>query len=299
LAERQERDTGITFLFEPLRSLPASSAAVMVRDSDGHKTRFTLSTQPETDFYFGIHLANSDMSAVATRWRAVLQPGDQIEMREALPDEVHDVIEPTPLVCADRPVDPPHDPQLWAALGEGALLRPILQDFYTRVYADPQLAPFFVGVTQQRLIEKQYSFLHQILTASPVFFGSRPRNAHHWMVISEDLFDRREQIMRDCLKTHGLSEKWIARLLQVEGHYRQDIVKSAPVPLQIGGVSFPLDGFDELPVDVGSLCDGCGGEIPRGSVVRYHRRLGTMFCTPCQGIPTGTQRDMADAPEQE
>jgi truncated hemoglobin YjbI len=179
------------------------------------------------------------------------------------------------------------------------LLRPILQDFYTRVYADPQLAPFFVGVTQQRLIEKQYSFLHQILTASPVFFGSRPRNAHHWMVISEDLFDRREQIMRDCLKTHGLSEKWIARLLQVEGHYRQDIVKSAPVPLQIGGVSFPLDGFDELPVDVGSLCDGCGGEIPRGSVVRYHRRLGTMFCTPCQGIPTGTQRDMADAPEQE
>jgi len=282
LTERQEGDAGITFLFEPLRSLPASSTAVVVRGTDGHNTRFTLSTQPEIDFYFGIHLPNTDRSALATRWRTTLQPGDQIEMREALPDEAQELAEPALLAATDHPIDPPHDQELWAALGEGTLLRPILEDFYARVYADPQLAPFFAGVTQQRLVDKQYSFLHQILTGSLVYFGSRPRNAHHWMVISDALFDHREQIMQDCLKAHGLAEKWIERLRQVEGHYRQDIVKAAPVPLQIGGVKFPLDGFEELPVDVGSLCDGCGGEIPAGSLVRYHLRLGTLFCSRCQ-----------------
>jgi ferredoxin/truncated hemoglobin YjbI len=285
LAERQEGDAGISFLFEPLRSLPVSTTAVVVRDSAGHKTHWALSTQPEIDFYFGIHLADSNRSALASRWRTSLQVGDQIEMREALPNEVLEAEEPSQLAAIERPIDPPYDLELWAALGEGTLLRPILQDFYARVYADPQLAPFFVGVTQQRLVEKQYSFLHQILTGSPVFFGSRPRNAHHWMVISNALFDHREEIMLDCLKTHGLAQKWIARLLQAEGHYRQDIVKSAPVPLQIDGVDFPLDGFEELPVDVGSLCDGCGGEIPAGSMVRYHLRLGTMFCTQCQAAP--------------
>jgi truncated hemoglobin YjbI len=299
LAERQEKDAGITFLFEPLRNLPVSSSAVVVRDTTGHKTHFALSTQPEIDFYFGIHLANNDMSALAMHWRTSLQPGDQIEMREALPDEAQELAVPAPFVSTERPIDPPHDPELWAALGEGELLKPILQDFYARVYADPQLAPFFAGVTQQRLVEKQYSFLHQILTGSPVFFGSRPGNAHHWMVISDALFDHREQIMLDCLKAHGLAEKWIARLLQVEGHYRQDIVKSAPVPLQIGGVDFPLDGFDELPVDVGSLCDGCGGEIPPGSMVRYHLRLGTIFCTQCHAIPADNKRQGVCAPEQE
>jgi ferredoxin/truncated hemoglobin YjbI len=297
LAERQEGDAGISFLFEPLRSLPVSSTAVVVRGTDGHKTYFALSTQPEIDFYFGIHLADNDISALAQHWRTSLQVGDQIEMREARADEVLAPVETTPLVSSERPIDPPHDPELWAALGEGTLLRPILQDFYARVYADPQLAPFFAGVTQQRLVDKQYAFLHHILTGSPVYFGSRPRNAHHWMVISDALFDHREQIMLDCLKAHGLAEKWIKRLLQVEGHYRQDIVKSTPVPLQIDGVNFPLDGFEELPVDVGSLCDGCSGEIPAGSMVRYHLRLGTMFCTQCQVMPAGNQRSIAHEQE--
>jgi ferredoxin/truncated hemoglobin YjbI len=293
LVERQEDDAGITFLFEPLRSLPTSSTAVVVRHSDGQTKRFALATQPEIDFYFGIHLRPNDSSALATHWRDTLQPGGQIEMREALADEDQEAVEPTPVVPTERPIDPPQDPELWAALDHGALLRPILQDFYARVYADPQLAPFFSGVTQQRLVEKQYSFLHEILTGSPVFFGSRPRKSHHWMVISDDLFDHRERIMQDCLKTHGLAEKWIERLLQTEGHYRQDIVKSAPFPLQVDGVEFPLDGFEELPVDVGSLCDGCGGEIAPGTVVRYHLRLGTLFCPQCQAGPADNNRPTA------
>ena len=53
---------------------------------------------------------------------------------------------------------PPPDAEMWAAMQEGALLRQILTTFYTGVFEDEILKPYFVGVTKQRLIEKVYSF---------------------------------------------------------------------------------------------------------------------------------------------
>jgi truncated hemoglobin YjbI len=275
-----DQQGGITFLFEPLRSLATTITAVVVRDEAGHKARYTLSNQPEIDFYFGIHLPANDLSDLAARWRNHLQVGAQIEMREALPSDSIETSVSTP-PDGSRPKDLPPDPELWAALNNGALLQTILQNFYARVYADAQLAPFFSGVTQQRLVEKQYSFLHQLITGNKVYFGNRPRTTHHWMVISDELFEHREHIMLACLQAQGLSEKWIARLQQFENHYRPDIVKSTPFPRQIDGVDLPLEGFDELVMDVGSMCDGCGGVIAPGETVRYHLRRGTTFCARC------------------
>jgi Bacterial-like globin len=157
----------------------------------------------------------------------------------------------------------------------------ILDDFYTRVYADPQLMTFFSGFTQQRLVEKQYSFLHQAMTGNKVYFGNRPRNTHHWMVISDALMDHREQIMLECMQAHGLEDKWIKRWLAIEAYYRPDIVKTEAFPRQLNGVDLPLEGFEELLIDVGCVCDGCTSVIEPGETVRYHVRMGTIFCTRC------------------
>lgn len=282
LEQRHEDLHGITFLFEPLRNLSPSIAAVVVRDAKGHKARYPLANKPETDFYFAIHLPASDHSELAMHWRHNLQIGAQIEMREALADGGVEAIFPTAsTISSARPKDLPPDPELWAALDDGKLMHAILEDFYTRVYADAQLAPFFTGVTRQRLVEKQYSFLNQAITGDKVYFGNRPRNTHHWMVISEELFAHREGLMLDCMRAHGLAEEWIARWLTIENHYRPDIVKTTPFPRQIDGKDLPLEGFEELVLDVGTMCDGCGGVIEPGETVRYHLRLGTTFCARC------------------
>jgi ferredoxin len=90
---------------------------------------------------------------------------------------------------------PPPDPEMWAAMQNGVLLKQILTTFYTWVFEDDILKPYFDNVTKQRLIEKVYSFLYQIFTGEKVFFGERPRNGHHWMVITEDIFAHREALM--------------------------------------------------------------------------------------------------------
>jgi len=185
-----------------------------------------------------------------------------------------------------NPRDIPPDPEMWAALEEGAMLSRILNDFYTRVYEDPRLSPFFDGVTKQRAVEKQYSFLKQLFTGERVYFGDRPRNAHHWMVISNELFDYREAVMVDCLRRHGLPEHLVARWRAVEDFFRSDIVKDKPWKKRLGDIELPVEGYEETVLEVGSLCDSCGDAIDAGITVRYHLRLGHVYCPTCMDKTT-------------
>ena len=176
---------------------------------------------------------------------------------------------------------PPPDPELWAALGEGTLLMAVIQDFYGRVFKDERMSSFFHGVTMQRSIEKQFLFMRQILTGEKIYFGERPRNAHHWMVISDELFDYRANIMLSCLREHGLAEPMVQRFHAIEEFYRCDIVKSAPFPRRMGDIELPLEGFNELVLDVGTLCDSCEREVAANEKVIYHVRLGKIYCSDC------------------
>lgn len=175
----------------------------------------------------------------------------------------------------------PPDAEMWQALDDGARLSAILNDFYTQVYDDPRLSPFFHGVTRQRAVEKQYLFMRQLFTGEKVYFGDRPRNAHHWMVISNDLFDYREGIMVATLRRHGLPEHLVERWRTVEESFRGDIVKDKPVPKKIGDIELPLDGYEELELDCGAMCDSCGEAIEAGEKIRYHVRLGEVYCPIC------------------
>ncbi|NOX43746.1 MAG: 2Fe-2S iron-sulfur cluster binding domain-containing protein [Gammaproteobacteria bacterium] len=176
---------------------------------------------------------------------------------------------------------PDPDPEIWDALQKGALLTKILADFYQQVFKDPRLASFFDGVTERRAIEKQYNFLRQVFTGEKVYFGDRPRNAHHWMVISDELFDYREELMASCLRNHGLAEFLVKRWRAAEEIYRKQIVKSKPWNKIIEGISYPVEGFDELILSYGTLCDNCHNEVSVGEKVRYHVRLGTVYCKTC------------------
>lgn len=177
----------------------------------------------------------------------------------------------------------PPDPELWAALGEGKLLNRILTEFYDAAFEDVRLSPYFQGVTKTRLIEKVYSFLRQMFTGEKLYFGNRPRNAHHWMVISDELFDYRESLLVECMRRAGLAEPMVERWRRVEERYRGDIVKDEPWNRIVDGFPQPVDGYGHEIISVATLCDGCGDEVAAGEKVSYHRRLGTVACARCSG----------------
>src|SRR5512139_2311450 len=181
---------------------------------------------------------------------------------------------------SDRREFPP-DPEMWAALKEGEVMAAILTDFYTRVFEDPVLSPYFTGVTKQRLIEKVYSFMRQIFTGEKLYFGDRPRNSHHWMVIPDEIFDYREALMASCMRRQGLAEHLIGRWQAIEESYRGDIVKAKPFARVIDGVELPVEGFGHTVLEVGALCDSCERVLDPGEEVRYHLRLGHIYCDAC------------------
>jgi len=144
------------------------------------------------------------------------------------------------------------------------------------------LFPFFEGVTKQRLIEKQYNFMCQVLTGEDVYFGERPRNAHHWMVISDELLDHREELMESSLRRFDVPEHLIRRLRALEEIYRKDIVKNKPWKKIVFGKELPVEGFDEMIMDDATLCDSCQQEISVGEHVQYHVRMGKVYCKACR-----------------
>jgi NAD(P)H-flavin reductase/ferredoxin/truncated hemoglobin YjbI len=190
---------------------------------------------------------------------------------------------------------PPPDPDLWSQLGNGAILKEVLRDFYEIAFEDDRLGPFFVGVTQQRLREKQYSFLRSLMLGTRDYLGQRPRNAHHWMVISDDLFDYRLERMTDCMRAHGLSEALISRWHAFEEFFRADIVKHQPIARTLNGQPLRLDGFEDMTLDEGTLCDACIQGIDAGSRVRVNLRLGTVYCRPCFNLERGPGSDRPEA----
>lgn len=180
------------------------------------------------------------------------------------------------------------NPEMWAALKDGELLSEILDDFYTQVYADPQLSPFFKDATKQRAVDKQYLFLKGIFTGIKCYFGERPRNAHHWMVISDELFDYREKLMEETLRKHHLSEDLIQQWRAVEEIYRKQIVKDKAFGKKVGGIEIPAEGYAEDTLTVGSMCDICQAELAAGTKISYHVRTGKVYCPACKTeIPSG------------
>lgn len=175
--------------------------------------------------------------------------------------------------------------ELWDALDRGEGLRGILEAFYERVFQDPRLEPFFHGVTRQRAIDKQYEFLSDLFTGGGFYFGLLPFNAHHWMVISDELFDYREALFDECVRAHGIDEHLARYWRATHEMFRREIVKHRARGIFVDGVEHRVDGFVEETVHMDGLCDGCGGEIRVDEVATFHRGTGELFCDRCAAKP--------------
>ena len=173
-------------------------------------------------------------------------------------------------------------PAMWEALKEGEGLEEILTDFYTRVYADPVLVSFFNRITIERSIEKQFSFLRSIFTGEKCYFGDHPKGAHNWMVISNELFDHRENLMEGCLLDYGLPEALIKKWRDIEEVFRSVIVKDTPKDIVCGNIRKPSEGYIMEVVEVDTLCDACGDEVNAKQEVICHIRTGEVFCGQCK-----------------
>lgn len=261
----------VRLLFEPRGTLRYRKGQTLrVVTADGPEPEIVLTSDPEVDLVLQGELRLGEGASLPPELGPNAEFGAEFQVRGPFDGRPAEAL-PAPAT----------DPALWGELGCGATVRAVLEAFYPKVYADARLGPFFQGVTIQRSIDKQYAFLRQRMTGEKTDFVDTPRNTHHWMIISHELFELRQSLMEETLREHGLSESQLRRWTRLEEHYRPDIVKSHVWPRLEGGVEVMNEGFARERLLEATLCDHCGAEVDRGTEVLYHRRTGAVSCPAC------------------
>jgi hemoglobin len=112
------------------------------------------------------------------------------------------------------------------AVGGGPAVSAVVNDFYDRVLADPQLAPYFEGVDMPRLKRHQALLITQVLGGPDNYDGRPLDEAHAGLGIDSDDFAAVAGHLVETMRDAGVPEDIIARAGAAVAATKSDIVES-------------------------------------------------------------------------
>lgn len=115
----------------------------------------------------------------------------------------------------------------------------IITTFYDRVFDDVFIGYFFSGLDKQTLIKHQIAFvthmlgynegqssdLYQGKYAGKPYEGKPLRTAHRPHAIRKAHFDRRQMILRETLRDHGVPDDFADAWLDKEAKFYAQVVR--------------------------------------------------------------------------
>ena len=113
---------------------------------------------------------------------------------------------------------------LYDTIGGAGAVHAAVDDFYSRVLADPRLAPFFAHTDLNRLKAHQRSFIAAALGGPEIFAGRDMKTAHAGFRISDAEFDAVVGHLVDTLAGLGVPAETIGQIGGALLPLRADIV---------------------------------------------------------------------------
>jgi hemoglobin len=107
--------------------------------------------------------------------------------------------------------------------GEDALVA-VVDDFYDRVLADADLAPYFAGTRMPALKGKQVEFFAAALGGPQVYQGQSMRQAHTGRGISQAAFDKVASHLTNSLTAAGVPDDLVSQIIGAVAPLADDIV---------------------------------------------------------------------------
>jgi hemoglobin len=117
-----------------------------------------------------------------------------------------------------------HEVSIYESIGGGSALAAVVDDFYVRVLADPQLAGFFAGVNMQKLKGRQVQFFAAALGGPDPYRGATMRKAHADRGISQADFNKVAVHLVAALAAAGVPAETIAQIAEAITPLADDIV---------------------------------------------------------------------------
>ncbi len=120
-------------------------------------------------------------------------------------------------------------PSLYEQIGGEAGIASMVDDFYERVLADPELEPFFKHVPMDRLNRMQREFF-SAATGGPAEFTGKPlSHVHQNIGITIRHFQRFTEHLIETLEERDIDEKEILDLISRVNVYADEITGSSSV----------------------------------------------------------------------
>lgn len=101
---------------------------------------------------------------------------------------------------------------IYEAIGGEPALVAVVDDFYARVLADPQLAGFFAGANMPKLKGRQVEFFAAALGGPDIYQGASMRQAHLGRGIRQADFDKVAVHLTGALAAAGVPHETIGQI---------------------------------------------------------------------------------------
>lgn len=117
-------------------------------------------------------------------------------------------------------------PTLFESLGGTPALTAAVDEFYRRVVADPELAPWFADVDMSALRRHQLLFLTAATGGPQAYDGREMHLAHEGLDVTDAAFDRVAGHLKATLESLGVDEPTVQTVLGAVGPLRDPIVQA-------------------------------------------------------------------------
>ncbi len=99
--------------------------------------------------------------------------------------------------------------------------------FYDKAYAHPWLSRYFTDKPQELLENQQTDFMMQLMGGPKCYAGKAPKSAHQHMLITDELYELRAQLLSESITEAGISnalrDEWIA----ADATFQRALVKTS------------------------------------------------------------------------
>ena len=116
---------------------------------------------------------------------------------------------------------------LFDRIGGEATISNVHETFYDKLYAHPWLSKYFTQRPREHLVRQQNLYFVQLMGGPKRYCGQAPHNAHQFMMITEELFDLRSQLLSDAIKENGVSDECREEWLALNDVFKKVIVKKS------------------------------------------------------------------------
>ena len=118
------------------------------------------------------------------------------------------------------------DKTLFERLGGKQTFEKVHKIFYDKAYAHPWLGQYFTDKPQKVLEDQQTDFMVQLMGGPKAYGGKAPKWAHQHMVITDELFELRADMLSDSIKEAGVKDDLRKEWLAADAALKRSLVKS-------------------------------------------------------------------------